>query len=88
MSSVQKSFSHNSLQDADSIGDLLDAITDGLRSGKLQLSDDDGSMVLRPRGLLELKVDAKEDGSINSLNLRIRWNDASRKVDRKTLKIR
>lgn len=88
MSAIQKSFRHNSMQDADSIVELLESITEGLGKGKLQLSDDESEILLRPRGLLELMVEAKEDGGINTLNLRLRWNDASRKVDRKTLKIR
>ncbi len=88
MSERAKVFRHSSLQDADSIVDILQALTDGLNSGKLQLSDEDGNIQMRPKGLLELTIDAEDEGGINTLNLRLRWNDAGRKVDRKSLKIR
>jgi amphi-Trp domain-containing protein len=88
MASRQPVFHHSSLQDADSVVELLQALTKGLSDGKLQLSDEDAAVVLRPRGLLEVVVDAEDDAGINTLNLRIRWNDAGKKLDRRTLKIR
>jgi|AACY02.2.fsa_nt_gi hypothetical protein len=88
MATDNKKFHHSSLQDADSIAELLEAITEGISKGKLQLSDDTGDIQLRPRGLLELSVDVEEDSGNNSLAIRLRWSDAARKVDRKTLKIR
>lgn len=88
MASRQTVFHHSSLQDADSVVELLQALTKGLNSGKLQLSDEDAAVVLRPKGLLEVVIDADDEAGINTLNLRIRWNDAGKKLDRKALKIR
>jgi len=88
MASGSKAFRHHSLQDADSIVDLLNALTDGLSRGKLKLGDDDSDIQLRPRGLLELSIEADREDGINTLNLQLRWNDAGRKLDRKALKIR
>ena len=88
MATDNKKFHHSSLQDADSIVELLGAITEGISKGKLQLSDDSGDIQLRPRGLLEFSVDVEEDSGSNSLNVRLRWSDAARRIDRKTLNIR
>ena len=88
MSSTSKAFHHYSLQDADSITELLRALTDGLSSGKLQLSDEDGGIQLKPRGLLELQLEASEEAGVNALTVKLRWNDTARKVNKKSLRIR
>ena len=82
-------FSHESLQDADSIPDLLDALARGIRSGKLTFSDEDGKIVLRPEGLLNVKLTASRDDGRNRVTLRIRWLEAEeRKSKKRTLKVR
>lgn len=88
MGSETKRFHHRSLQDADSIVELLEALIEGIQKGKLTLTDDDDEVQLRPRGLLDLTIEAEDDSGRNSLNLRLRWNEAGRRIDRKLLKIR
>ncbi|MEM1110632.1 MAG: amphi-Trp domain-containing protein [Pseudomonadota bacterium] len=75
MEPVHKSFRHESLQDADSIQGILESICTGLAKGKLKFSDEQGQIVLSPRGLLNLKVTASEDGAEKRLSLRISWHD-------------
>lgn len=88
MSGNPKQFHHHSLQDADSITELLNALTTGLSNGKLQLSDEESGIQLRPRGLLEVQLDATEEAGVNALTLKLRWSDSGRKVNRKSLRIR
>ena len=73
MKQVKKKFNHESLQDAQSIRTILKAITQGLAEGKVVLSDDQDSLVLKPEGLLNLRVTASLDGEKNRLTLRINW---------------
>ena len=69
----KKNFRHESLQDRESIQAILKAITQGVAKGRLELSDEEGEMVLNPEGLLQLKVTASQDTGRHRLNLRITW---------------
>ncbi len=80
-------FTHESLQDAKSIQDILKAVTKGLAKGKLSLSDEDGEVLLTPKGLLNLKVSARSENGNNRLDLRISWHDEEKVVEKKNLKV-
>lgn len=82
MKQIKKQFSHDSLQDADSIKAILKAITAGLGKGKVVLSDDSDEIILEPQGLLNLKVSASQDEDRCSLTLRVSWH-SDRKVAKK-----
>ena len=73
MRSRKKSFRHQSLQDEKSIQDILKSITSGIARGKITFSDEDEKIVMRPEGLLELKVTATQEENRNRFNIRISW---------------
>ena len=73
MRQSKNSFRHESLQDADTIQDLLKALAKGIAKGRLTFSDEDGEIVMRPEGLLNLKVTATEDEGRHRVNIRITW---------------
>ena len=73
MRSGKRSFRHQSLQDAKSIEDILKSITSGIARGKITFSDEDEKIVMRPEGLLDLKVTATQEGNRNRFNIRISW---------------
>ena len=73
MKETKQKFSHESLQDAESIEAILKADPKGLAKGKVVLSDDQGEIELEPKGLLTLKVSASQDEDENSLSLRVKW---------------
>ena len=82
-------FRHDSLQDTDTIQQLLKALTKGLARGKLTFSDDDGEIIMRPRGLLDLKLTASKVDGRNRVAVRITWQDAElEKKGKKSLRIR
>ena len=60
MRNRKKSFRHHSLQDEKSLQDILKAVSSGIARGKITFSDEDEKIVMRPEGLLELKVTALE----------------------------
>ena len=76
MSNGKKSFRHQSLQDEKSIQEILQAITSGIAKGKITFSDEDEKIVMRPEGLLDLKVTATQEENRNRFNIRISWQVA------------
>ena len=89
MRSRKKSFRHQSLQDEKSIQDILKAITSGLARGKITFSDEDEKIVMRPEGLLDLKVTASQEDNRNRFNIRISWQvDDSREKKKKSLSVK
>jgi len=83
MRSRKRSFRHQSLQDEKSIQDILKSITNGIARGKITFSDEDEKIVMRPEGLLELKVTALQEDNRNRFNIRISWQTEDDAVSKK-----
>ncbi len=79
----KRSFRHQSLQDKKSIQDILEAITSGVAKGKISFSDEDDKIVMRPEGLLDLKITATQEENRNRFNIRISWQAEEKTVNRK-----
>jgi amphi-Trp domain-containing protein len=73
MRSRKRNFRHQSLQDQKSIQDILKSITSGIAKGKITFSDEDDKIIMRPEGLLDLKVSATQEENRNRFNIRISW---------------
>jgi amphi-Trp domain-containing protein len=69
----EHNFKHESLQDPESIQDILKSIAKALAKGELTFSDQDGEIILEPNGLLDLKVTAKKQDTEQRLDIRISW---------------
>ena len=85
----KKSFRHQSLQDEHSMQEILKAISSGIARGKITFSDEDEKIVMRPEGLLELKVTATQENNRNRFNIRISWqvdDEGEKKVKSLTVK--
>ena len=81
----KNSFRHESLQDRESIREILEAVTRGIARGKVTFSDADDKMVMKPEGLLHLKLTASQEDSHQRINIRISWeveNTKARKNSR------
>ena len=86
MKNGKRSFRHQSLQDEQSIQDILKSIASGLARGKITFSDEDEKIVMRPEGLLDLKLTATQEDNRNRFNIRISWQvDDSREKKKKSL---
>ena len=83
MRSRKKSFRHNSLQDEKSLQDILKAVSTGVARGKITFSDEDEKIVMRPEGLLELKITALQEENRNRFNIRISWQTEDDAVNKK-----
>jgi amphi-Trp domain-containing protein len=85
----KKSFRHQSLQDEHSMQEILKAISSGIARGKITFRDEDEKIVMRPEGLLELKVTATQENNRNRFNIRISWqvdDDGEKKAKSLTVK--
>ena len=81
-------FKHESLQDLKSIGQYLKALTEGLESGRVELSDDNGQLVLHPLGLLNLELRARRRGNRAMLQLKLTWTEEEAKTKADSLRVR
>ncbi len=53
---------------------MIDSISRGLTKGRVKLSDGDEKIVLRPKGLLRLKIKATKQENRRAVNIRINWS--------------
>lgn len=83
----KNSFRHESLQDGETIAELLKSITKGLGKGRLSFSDEEGEIVLEPEGLLNLKVTAEQEEARHRLSIRITWHPKEKLKARKSLSV-
>ena len=81
-------FQHESLQDSKSIGEYLKAIIHGLETGHLDLSDDNGQLVLHPSGLLGLELRAKRKGNRAKLVIELTWTENKGTTRADSLRVR
>jgi amphi-Trp domain-containing protein len=87
MKNEKKEFCHQSLQDRETIIELLSSIQKGLTKGTLSFSDEDNDINLKPPGLLSLTINASSSNELNVLDLRITWQDRSKDKLKKEIKI-
>lgn len=88
MTQGKSNFRHDSLQDAKSIQGILKSLSEGLAKGKITFSDEDNNIVMKPDGLLDLKVTATQELNRNRINLRISWQtDDGRDKKKKKLSV-
>ncbi len=73
MQDEKKSFRHESLQDAESVQNILKALSKGFAKGKLRFSDEAGKIVMDPEGLLNLKITASKDEGRHRVTVRVSW---------------
>jgi len=79
----KRSFRHESLQDAASIQEILTAISDGIARGRVSFSDSDDKIVMRPEGLLQMKVTAFQEEDRDSISIRLSWQVEERQGKKK-----
>lgn len=87
MTQNKNSFRHESLQDAKSIQEILKSISKGLGKGQLSFKDEEDEIIMKPEGLLSLKVTANQDDSLHRVNIRISWQSDDKKKPKKNLSV-
>lgn len=84
MKNSKSNFRHESIQDNKSILAILKAITKGIEKNELTFSDEEDTIIMHPRGLLDLKISASQDGNDNRVNVRIKWQTQPNKKKQKS----
>ena len=83
----QQQFKHESLQDSKSIQNMLKSIAKAIAKGELKFSDQDGEIVLEPKGLLNLKVTARKQAGEQRLDVRVTWKTQEKPIKKSPLMI-
>ena len=73
--SADESFTHESLEDMQSIARYLQAVLDGLQRGKIELEQNDTRVELKPHGLISFRVKAKRKGERSKLSIKLSWRE-------------
>ncbi|MBI4799134.1 MAG: amphi-Trp domain-containing protein [Desulfarculus sp.] len=86
MTSSEDNFKHISLQDSESIIKYLEALGLGFQQGALLFSAENQQLVLKPRGLIKLEVEAKRKNDQMKLSLKMRWSEDAPVLNELSLK--
>ena len=62
---------------------LLEAVTEGLGEGKIVFSDEADRIVMKPKGLLNMRVTASQDELQDRISIRLTWRAGGEKGSRK-----
>lgn len=73
MRQEKKTFTHVSLQDAQSIQPLLKSLAKGMDKGEMVFANEEDEMTLNPEGLIRLKIVASKIDGRHQVNLKISW---------------
>jgi amphi-Trp domain-containing protein len=83
----QQQFKHESLQDKKSIQNMLKSISKAIAKGELKFSDQDGEIVMEPKGLLNLKITARKQDGEQRLDVRMSWKTQEKVIKKAPLSI-
>jgi len=87
MKNDNNDFRHESLQDRETIVELLSSLQQGLSKGTLSFSDEDNEITLKPSALLNLTINASASNELNVLDVRISWQNNDADKLRKKLRV-
>lgn len=73
-------FEYESIQDHQTIKDLVHGILDGFEKGRIVLASNGDEISMRPSGMLKLSVKARKKGETGKLNLKISWKEAKKVI--------
>ncbi len=83
----QQQFKHESLQDKKSIQNMLKSISKAIAKGELKFSDQNGEIVMEPKGLLNLKISARKQDGEQRLDVRVSWKTQEKVIKKAPLSI-
>ncbi len=76
--SKEESFEYESLQDPQTIKELINGIIEGFEKGRIVLSSNGSAITMNPSNLLKFSVKAKKKGETSKLELKISWKETSK----------
>lgn len=76
MGDSNNNFKHESLQDSKTIKSLLTSLANGFSKGDMKLGDDKKEIVLKPDGLMNVRIRAEREDGNSKFSLSVSWTDA------------
>jgi len=74
------SFEYESLQDPQTIKELMTGILDGLEKGRIVLTSNGSEITMNPSNLLKISVKAKKKGETGKLELKMSWKESKKVI--------
>lgn len=68
-------FKYESVQDTETLGRYLRALTAGFAAGDIRFASRDGEVAMHPQGLIGFTVEAKSTGGRLKLHLKFSWRE-------------
>ncbi len=75
MAGDDREFKYEALQEPKAIARYLRAVADGLAQGSLEMTVDERTITLEPRGLLRMRLEARHNGDRARLELKVSWRE-------------
>ncbi len=75
MGKTAEEFTHQSIQDTESIVRYLNTLGQGIEKGRLLFCSGKDELVLKPNGLLKLGLKAKRKNGTTKISMRIVWKE-------------
>lgn len=73
-------FRHDSLLDRQATRELLVAVANAVKKGKLEFEDSEGDLLLAPGKLLQVSVSASDEGDKQELEVKLKWRTKAREI--------
>ena len=70
-------FKFESVQDAETLGRYLEALTAGFAAGEIRFASREGEVILHPAGVVGFLVEAKSMGGRMKLHLKFSWREGA-----------
>ncbi|WP_373000704.1 amphi-Trp domain-containing protein [Marinobacter sp.] len=73
-------FRHDSLLDRQATRELLVAVANAVKKGKLEFEDSDGDLILAPGKLLQVSVSASDEGDKQEVEVKLKWRTKAKEI--------
>ena len=70
-----KEFQHESIQDRDTIIQYLNTFSQGFQKGEIEFRAGTDEIVIKPEGLIQMEVKAKNTGRKSKLTMKFSWKE-------------
>jgi amphi-Trp domain-containing protein len=75
MPTTGQEFNHHSVQDRESVVKYLNALSDGIKKGRISIRNGGKDIELEPADLLTIEIKAKHTGGGSKLSIILSWTE-------------
>lgn len=70
-----QNFKHKTQKDAAHIADYLHQLAEGIENGTINFDNGVDQLVLRPEGIVDMKIESKTDGEKSKIEIEFKWSE-------------